>query len=61
MGSILAETPLVHRIKYLLTPIRDIFGAVFLVSIGMLIEPKIILTHLPSILIICSVAIIGEM
>ncbi len=60
MGSILAETPLVHRIEHLLKPIRDIFAAVFFVSIGMLIDPKIIFTHLSLILTICAVTIIGK-
>src|SRR5262249_4300187 len=42
MGSILAETVLVHRIEHLIRPIRDIFTAVFFISVGMLINPAII-------------------
>lgn len=59
MGSILAETPLVHRIEHLIQPIRNVFAAVFFVSIGMLIDPKLILAELPLVFLICAVAMIG--
>lgn len=58
MGSILAETPIASRIKKLALPLRDMFAAVFFVSIGMLIDPKIIWLHWPVILLI-SVLTIG--
>ena len=38
MGSILAETPQIHRIEEAIRPIRDIFAAVFFVSVGMLMD-----------------------
>jgi CPA2 family monovalent cation:H+ antiporter-2 len=60
MGSILAETPQVHRIEELIRPIRDIFAAVFFVSVGMLIDPKLILNNLPIVLLISSVTILGK-
>jgi CPA2 family monovalent cation:H+ antiporter-2 len=60
MGSILAETPQVHRIEELIRPIRDIFAAVFFVSVGMLIDPKLILDNLPIVLLISLVTIIGK-
>lgn len=60
MGSILAETPLVHKIENLMQPIRNIFAAVFFVSVGMLIEPNIIWQHLPVVLLICAVTVGGK-
>jgi CPA2 family monovalent cation:H+ antiporter-2 len=60
MGSILAETPQVKRIEELILPIRDIFAAVFFVSVGMLIEPKLIFTHLPVVLLLSVITIVGK-
>lgn len=61
MGSILAETPLVHRIEELIKPVRNIFAAVFFVSVGMLIDPKIIWQELPVVLLICAVTVVGKL
>lgn len=61
MGSILAETSLVHRIEHLIRPIRNIFAAVFFVSVGMLIDPKVIVTHLPVVLLLTVITIIGKL
>jgi CPA2 family monovalent cation:H+ antiporter-2 len=60
MGSILAETPQVHRIEELIRPIRDIFAAVFFVSVGMLIDPKMIFHHLPVVLLLSGITIVGK-
>lgn len=60
MGSILAETTLVHRIEELIMPIRDIFAAVFFISVGMLIDPKIIVQYWPVVLGISLVTIVGK-
>ncbi len=51
MGSILAESSEVKRIEHLVAPLKDIFGAVFFVSVGMLFDPRVlggILLKLPS-------------
>ncbi|MFN7096034.1 MAG: cation:proton antiporter, partial [Gammaproteobacteria bacterium] len=61
MGSILAETPLVHRIERLIKPMRDIFAAVFFTSVGMLIDPHIIMTHWATVLLLTTVTIIGKL
>jgi len=61
IGSILAETPLVHRIEHLLHPVQNIFGAVFFVSVGMLIDPQVIISHFPTVLLICLVTILGKL
>lgn len=60
MGSILAETNLVHRIESLMRPIRDIFGAVFFISVGMLIDPRVIVNHWQAVLLISLVTIFGK-
>ena len=60
MGSILAETVLIHRIEELIKPIRDIFAAVFFISIGMLINPVVILDNWPVVLLISLLTVGGK-
>jgi len=60
MGSILAETVLVHRIEELIVPIRDIFGAVFFISVGMLINPAVIISQWQAVLLITAVLMLGK-
>lgn len=60
MGSILAETNSAHRIRILIKPVRDIFAAVFFISIGMLMDPKIVIQQWPIILLITFVTILGK-
>jgi monovalent cation:H+ antiporter-2, CPA2 family len=60
MGSILAETPIIHRIEGLMSPIKDLFGAIFFVSIGMLIDPRIMIEYWGIILILSAVTIGGK-
>lgn len=60
MGSILAETPQVHRIEALTLPIRDLFAAVFFVSIGMLIDPSMLYVHFWTILFLALMTILGK-
>lgn len=60
MGSILAETREVHRIENLLMPLKDIFGAVFFVSIGMMLNPSVVIDSFGSIVAISLVVIVGK-
>lgn len=60
MGSILAETVEAERIEHLIRPLRDVFGAVFFVSVGMLINPQILLTHYATILFVTAIILIGK-
>lgn len=60
MGSILAETKMIHQIENLMGPLKDLFGAIFFVSIGMLIDPKIIWEYKGTIAILCAVTIVGK-
>ncbi|WP_266363480.1 cation:proton antiporter [Tellurirhabdus rosea] len=60
MGSILAETLYVERIEKLLHPIRDLFGAVFFVSVGMLINPTMLVQYAGPIALLTFVVIVGK-
>ena len=59
-GSILAGTVYGERIERLITPIKDMFGAIFFVSVGMLIEPDLLVEYIKPILIITVVTILGQ-
>jgi CPA2 family monovalent cation:H+ antiporter-2 len=60
MGSIIAETPEAHRIIELMKPLRDLFGAVFFVSVGMLIEPKALWEHRTAVILLSLITIFGK-
>lgn len=60
-GSILAGTLQAGKIESMVNPIKDLFGAVFFVSVGMLIEPDLLVEYLGPILIITAVTIVGQM
>ena len=59
MGSILAETVESHRIEKLMTPLKNVFAAIFFISVGMLINPASLVEYWESILWVCLVVIIG--
>ncbi len=60
MGAVIAETKQAHEIITRMEPIRDMFTAIFFVSVGMLIEPSVIVTYAWPILIITLIIIIGK-
>ncbi|CAA9335016.1 MAG: POTASSIUM/PROTON ANTIPORTER ROSB [uncultured Cytophagales bacterium] len=60
MGSILAETVFVEKIEHLLAPIKDLFGAVFFVSVGMLIDPRLLLVYAGPVALLSLVVIVGK-
>ncbi len=60
-GSILAGTLRAEQIEELVKPIKDFFGAVFFVSVGMLVNPDLIVKYIVPIIIITLVTIIGQM
>ena len=61
MGSILAETTQAERIEHLTKSVKDLFAAVFFVSVGMLIDPKILFEYAVPILILSLVVILGKL
>ncbi len=60
MGSILAETLEAERIERYIQPIKNIFGSVFFVSVGMLIDPALLVQYWLPILIFTVVVIAGQ-
>lgn len=58
-GAILVQSKLFHQIEEATKPLRDIFTAIFFVSVGMLIEPGSIMNHIGVILLLALVKIIG--
>ncbi len=59
MGSILAETVEAHRIEHLMTPLKNVFAAIFFISVGMLIDPSTLSEYWSSILLVSLVIIFG--
>lgn len=60
-GSILAGTVQAVRIERIVKPIKDLFGAIFFVSVGMLIVPGLLIEYIWPIIIITIVTIVGQM
>ena len=58
MGSILAETLEAEMIHKLTTPIKNLFGAIFFVSVGMLVDPKILVDYWWQILVVTLVLLL---
>ena len=59
MGSILAETAESHRIEKLMSPLKNVFAAIFFISVGMLIDPSALSEYWMSIIYVSLVIIIG--
>lgn len=60
-GSLIAESGEERRIEHLVQPVRDLFGAVFFVSVGMLIDPALIARHWASIAALTAVVVAGKL
>src|SRR5699024_10930845 len=60
MGSILAETPENERIVNLVQPVKNLFGAIFFVSVGMLINLSVLADYIVPVLILTFVVIGGK-
>ncbi len=60
MGAFLGETNEGERVERFLKPIRDLFGAVFFTSVGMLVNPQHILSNIPLIVLISLITIVGK-
>ena len=60
MGSILAETIEAERIEKLVEPVKNLFGAIFFVSVGMLVDPVIIIDYALPIALLVLTIIIGQ-
>ena len=60
MGSILAETAEAESIGRLVAPVKDLFGAVFFVSVGMMVDPAMIVEYAVPIVVITLAVIVGQ-
>lgn len=60
MGSILAETTKAEKIEQLVKPVKDLFGAVFFVSVGMLIDPVAIMENRWAVLWVTLLILFGR-
>ncbi len=66
MGSIMAETVEAERIDTAISSIKDLFGAIFFVSVGMMVSPNDLIEHwLPIVVLVCTIlvgqAVFGSM
>ena len=61
MGSILAETIEAEHIEHLVKPVKDLFGAIFFVSVGMMVDPAMIGQYWLPILVITLTVILGQL
>lgn len=61
MGSIIAETTLAEKVEHTLKPVKDLFGAVFFVSVGMMINYDAMITYAWPIFIVTLLTLFGKM
>lgn len=59
MGSILAGTSFAERIEHVTLPVKDLFGSVFFISVGMMVNPTVLVEYAGPILILSAVVIVG--
>ena len=60
MGSILAETIEAEKIEHLVEPVKNLFGAIFFVSVGMLVDPHILMAYAVPILALVLTILVGQ-
>lgn len=60
MGSILAETVEAEQIEHLVAPVKNLFGAIFFVSVGMMVDVALIIEYIVPIISIIAAVILGQ-
>lgn len=60
MGSILAETIEVERIEEVVAPVKNLFGAIFFVSVGMLVDPHVLVAYAAPIGVLVVTILLGQ-
>lgn len=60
IGAIIAEARQIMRVEAIMKPVRDMFSAVFFVSIGLLIDPRLLVQHALPIALITLLVIVGQ-
>ena len=61
MGSIIAETTSAEKVEHLLKPVKDLFGAIFFTSVGMMIDPRAMVEYAQPILWITLLTLFGKL
>lgn len=59
MGSILAGTMAAERMERVVQPVKDLFGSVFFISVGMMVDPNVLASYWGEILLLAVVVVIG--
>jgi CPA2 family monovalent cation:H+ antiporter-2 len=59
-GSLVAESGQGAEVEKLIEPVRHVFGAIFFVSVGMLIEPQVLATHWFALIVLSTVVVAGK-
>jgi CPA2 family monovalent cation:H+ antiporter-2 len=60
IGAVIAESRQIHKIEDLTAPVRDMFSAIFFVTIGMLIDPKMLAQYAWPIVLLSLLVIVGK-
>ena len=60
-GSLLAGTVHAERVEHLVTPCKNLFGAVFFVSVGFMVQPAMIVQYILPILLLSVISIVGKL
>ena len=60
-GSLLAGTVHAERVEHLTSGVKDLFGAVFFISVGMMLDPGAVVKYIWPILILTAVTIVGKL
>ena len=60
MGSILAETVEAEAIEHLVAPVKNLFGAIFFVSVGMMVDVNLIIEYIVPIICIIAAIMLGQ-
>jgi CPA2 family monovalent cation:H+ antiporter-2 len=61
MGSIIAETTSAEKVEHLIRPVKDLFGAVFFVSVGMMIDPEAIIQYGVPVIFVTLLTLFGKL
>lgn len=60
-GSLVAESGEGKRVEHLVVGVRDMFGAVFFVSVGMMIDPRLVAEHWVAVVVLSAVVVAGKL
>lgn len=59
-GMLVSESGEGHTVEHLIVPVRDMFAAIFFVSVGMLIDPKLVADNAMAVVVLSVVVIVGK-